>query len=95
MFSNPRFFFLRNWAFGPTLATIATKIIKPTVSNGKTTTYKSTTFAHPNIQSTSLVSKIVTYKSTILGTLEVVDYTMKTSIYLQPTIYDPPPLKSF
>ena len=41
-----------------------TKIIKPKVSNGKKTAYKSTTFAHPNLQSTSLYSKNVTYKST-------------------------------
>ena len=44
-----------------------TKIIKPTVSNGKETPYKSTTFAHPNLQTTSLVSKNITYKSTTLG----------------------------
>ena len=40
------------------------KIIKPTVSNGKKTAYKST--------------------------LEVVDSTMKSSLNLQPKIYDPP-----
>ena len=46
-------------------------------------------FAHPNLQTTSLVIKNVNYKSTT-WTLEVVDSTMKNSLYLQPTIYDPP-----
>ena len=44
-----------------------TKIIKPTVSNGKKTSYNSTTFTHHNLQSTSLVSKNVTNKSTTFG----------------------------
>ena len=63
------------------------KIIKPKVSNGKKTAHKSTTFAHPNLQSTSLVSKNVIYN---IGTLEVIDSTMNNSQNLQPTIYDPP-----
>ena len=43
-------------------------------------------FAHPNLQSTSLVSKNVIYN---IGTLEVIDSTMNNSQNLQPTIYDP------
>ena len=62
-----------------------TKIIKPKVSNGKKTAYKSTTFAHPNLQTTSLVLKSVTYKSTTFGV-----WKLKNSINLLPTIYYSP-----
>ena len=51
---------------------------------GKKTAYKSTTFAHPNLQSTSPVSKNITYKSTTFGVCRF--YNEK-----RPTIYDPPP----
>ena len=47
--------------------TVFIQIMKPKVSNDKKTAYKSTTFAHLNLQSTSLVSKNVTYKSTTFG----------------------------